>query len=165
MDSFFLGSCFNICGHFDILRESADGDKKKFIERHQKLLGLIEDLNRLFRPVIFTQFFISSVALCFLGFQLVMVNTFINWATAVFHGLAIIIQLFIYDYGGQLILDKTSAVADHFYQSDKDFVIIIRRAQNASIVKVGFYRATLPEFCDILNTAGSLITMLISFSD
>lgn len=168
VDTFFLGSCLIICAHLDNLRESFDGNfgnKKNFVERHQKILELIDDLNRFFQPIVFVQFFSSSMLLCVLGFQLVMLQNFIKWATAAVFGVTIISELFIFAYGGQLILDTSLSVCDHFYESDKDLIILIRRAHKASKVKMGFYEATLPYFCAILGSAGSLITMLKSLAD
>lgn len=163
MDSLFFGSCLNVCTHFEILRESFVGDKKKFINRHQMLSEFTENFTKLFKVVIFSQLFCSSMQLCVLGFQLVAIRSFYHRAVVAVFGLAIIIQLFIYCYGCQLILDKTTEVADHLYVLDKDFVIIIARAHKGKKVKAWFYDPSLSTMSAILSSAASLITLLRSF--
>jgi odorant receptor len=145
------------------LRESYNGDKKKFIEKHHKVLGLADELNRLYKPVILSQYFISSMLLCSVGFQFVVHESIPKRFEDFMFGVAVMIQLFIYSYGGQLIMDKSSSVADDFYTLDQEFVLIIARAQKASIIEAGFYKASLPLFTSIINSAASLITLLKSF--
>jgi 7tm Odorant receptor len=164
-ESLFFGSCLNICAHFDILRESYDGDKKKFVEKHQQLLDLVETLNKLYGPIIFVQFLANSILLCVLGFQLVMSQSVLKKAVAVSFGSAAFIQLFVYTYGGQLVMDKSSCVAEELYQTDKDLIILICRAQKASVIKFGFYQANSKTLTSILSATASLITLLKSFLD
>jgi len=154
----------HVCAHLQFLRDSFDGNKEKFVTQHQRLLKLVVNFTHVFEPIIFTQFLMSSMQLCVLGFQLVVLQSLYQRLVVTFFAIAIIIQLFIYCYGGQNVMDKTAAVADHFYQTDKDFIIIIARANMAAIVKAGFYRATLETLYEILKTAASLITLLKSFT-
>jgi odorant receptor len=114
---------------------------------------------------VFAQHFLSSMLLCVIGFQLVVHEAFSERFEHVSFGLSIILQLFIYSYGGQLIMDKSSSVADELYEIDKDFVAIIQRAQKPSSIEAGFYKASLPLFTTIMNSAASLITILKSFLD
>lgn len=165
VDALFLGLCLNICAHFDILRNSLkdfDGDTKKFVSDHQTVLDLAENLNHLFKPIVFAQFAISSMLLCVLGFQIVMVENFFKKIIFIGFGFSVIIQLFSYSFGGQLIKDKSSAVADHLYAIKKDIVIIIARSQKPIEIAAGIYEANLPTFRLILSSAGSWITLLKS---
>jgi 7tm Odorant receptor len=101
--------------------------------------------------------------LCVIGFQIVVLESLIEKVIASIFGAAIIIQMFIYSFGGQLIADKSSSVAENFYENDKDFIIIIARSQKAAKINAGFYQANLPTFSSILSSAASLITLLQSF--
>lgn len=159
----FFGCCLNICAHFAILRESFKGDKRKFIEDHKTVLKLADKLVKIFVPVILVQFFVTSMLLCVNGFQLVMFNDFAQRAKSLLFGFTIILQLFIYSYGGQLIMDESSRVAENIYQIDRDLVIVIARAQRPSVVKAGFFYANLPNYQAILSSTASLITLLQSF--
>lgn len=158
-----FGSCLNICAHFGILRESFDGVKAKFIKRHQTLIEVTENLKHLVKPIVFAQFLISSINLCVLAFQIVALDSISTKIITIPFLLSIIIQLFIYSYGGQLIMEKSSMVADHFYQNDKDFIIIIARAQKPIIVDAAFYKATLSTFDAIISSTASMIALLQSF--
>lgn len=77
--------------------------------------------------------------------------------------MAIMIQLFIYAFGGQLIMDQSLQIADNLYEIDKDNIFIIARSQKAIILKSGFFVANLITFRVCLSRAGSLITLLQSF--
>lgn len=163
VDSLFFGFCLNLCAHFDILRKSSNEiDKSDFIKYHQKILNLSADLNNLVKPVVLTQFLISSLLLCVIGFQLVMVESVFKKIVALVFGCAIIIQLFVYSFGGQQIMDKSLSVALEIYQLDKDYRLIILRSQRALKIQAGFYHACLPTFRAILSSAASLMTLLKS---
>lgn len=84
---------------------------------------------------------------------------------AALYAFSVIVQLFAYSFGGQIIKDKSSSVAENFYLIDKDFAIIIARTQRATVIKAAFYEATLPSFLSVLSSASSLITLLQSFID
>lgn len=161
-DSFFFGASIHIGAHFEILGKSFDGDKKKFVKKHQVIIDLVEDLNNLIRPVLFVQFLISSMLLCVIGFQIVMFQDVFQLFTHLNFGAAVMIQLFVYAYGGQIIMDKSLLVADELYDLDTDMVTIISRVQKASTIKYLFYIANLPTFSAILSSAASFITLLQS---
>jgi odorant receptor len=164
VDSLFFGCCLNICAHFDILRiTSSISNKRDFIRYHQKILNLADDLNDLVKPVVFAQFLLSSLLLCVIGFQLVMGASVVKKIIALFFGLAIIIQLFVYSFGGQQIMDKSGLVATEIYQLDKDYNLVILRSKKPLKIQAGFYHACLPTFRAILSSAASLMTLLQSF--
>lgn len=77
-------------------------------------------------------------------------------------GTSVSTQLFIYCYGGQLLLDGTKSVAKDLYDLDRDFNIIAARTKKPSQIKAFFFTADLPAFVSIINSTGSLITMLES---
>lgn len=161
----FFACCLNICAHFDILRESFKGDNKKFVQQHEEILELAENLIDLYKPVVLVQYCVTSMILCVLGVQLVMLESYVKRLIALTFGISMILQLFIYSYGGQLFTDKSSSIADHLYDSDKDLILIIARAKKATTVKVGLFYANLPNFRAILSSAASLITLMKSFID
>jgi odorant receptor len=111
------------------------------------------------------QFLVNSMLLCVLGFQVVMSQSVLKQAVVAFFGLVCFTQLFLYTYGGQLIMDKSSSVADNFYEIDKDLIIIIARARKASVIRSGFYEANLTTFTTVLSATGSMITLLKSILD
>jgi hypothetical protein len=150
---------------FDILRQSYDGDKKKFINKHQAIVDLSRDLVSFYKPIIFNQFLVSSMQLCLIGFQIVMIENFFLRIPVVFFAVGFLIQIFVYALGGQLLMDKSASVAENFYDLDKDVIMIIARAQKAEVVKVGFFRADLPTFVSMMNSVWSLIAVLQSLME
>lgn len=82
---------------------------------------------------------------------------------ALVFGSAIIIQLFIYSFGGQQIMDKSCSVATEIYHLDKDYNLVILRSKKPLKIQAGFYHACLPTFRAILSSAASLMTLLQSF--
>jgi odorant receptor len=164
VECFFFGCCLNISKHFDILRESFDGDKKKFVEKHLEILDLVKELNETFKQVVFSNFLLSSLLLCVLGFQLVMIESFAGRIVPATFGVSVAIQLFVYAFGGQLIIDKSNEVARDFYDIDRNFLIMIARPRLPAKIQAGFFTANLPTFVSVMNSTGSLITMLKSFN-
>lgn len=126
---------------------------------------MCNDLNKLMKWVIFTQFMMSSLNLCVVGFQLVMLVDIFKRIVALCFGLAIIIQLFIYAFGGQLLNDGSRSVSDNLFELDKDLIIVISRVFKAVKIKSAFYVADFNEFRNILSRAGSLITLLQTLVD
>lgn len=161
----FFGLCLSICAHFDIARISLgnfDGDKKKFVQNHQTILDLAEGLNQLFKPIVFVEFAMISMLLCVCGFQVVMTESFFGKMISLGFGSFSVFQLFSYSFGGQLISERSSAVADHLYTIDRDSLIIIARSRKPVLIEAGFYQADLPTFRIFLSSAASLITLLHS---
>lgn len=74
----------------------------------------------------------------------------------------IFIQLFQYCYVGQFIMDRSEAVGEEFY-SDKDFWIIIAKAQQPFIIRAQFYEANIEFVTFVVNSSYSLLTVLQNF--
>lgn len=92
-----------------------------------------------------------------------MVEGIFKKIVALVFGLAIIIQLFVYSFGGQQIMDKSLSVTLEIYQADRDNRFIVLRTMKPVKIRAGFYHASLPTFRAILSSAASLITLLKSF--
>jgi hypothetical protein len=128
-----------------------------------ELLELSEALKQTYKQIIFLQFMNISTLLCVLGFQVVVVDSVAGRIVPAVYGLTMLIQLLVYAFGGQLVLDKSKAVAENLYEIDRDMIIMIARPFKPVVMKSGFFKADLPTFVSIKNAAGSLITMLKSF--
>jgi hypothetical protein len=100
---------------------------------------------------------------CVIGFELVMVESFIGKIFPAVFGSATVIQLFMYAVGGQIIIDKSDAVARNLYAMDRDLLVLTARPMKQTKITTPFFSADLPTFVTIMNSAGSLITMLKSF--
>lgn len=91
-----------------------------------------------------------------------MVENIFKKIVALVFGLAIIIQLFVYSFGGQQIMDKSLSVTSEIYELDKDYLLVILRSKRLLKIEAGFYHACLPTFRAILSSAASLMTLLKS---
>jgi hypothetical protein len=94
-----------------------------------------------------------------------MHDSFFQQCVVGMFGFAFIIEVFIYSFGGQIVMDKSLLAAKNLNYIDKDLTIIIARAQKAEIIKSGFFEATLQTFSTMIRSAVSLITLLKSFMD
>lgn len=135
------------------------------MKSHEKLIKLVEDLGKPIRPILFAQFTSSSLLLCMLGFQLLKTESFEQRFISLFYGSSVLYEIFIYSLGGQLIRDKSMAVVKNFYEIDKDFMLIIARAQKPLVLSAWFFKADLSTFQQILNATGSFIALLKSMID
>lgn len=111
------------------------------------------------------EFVIGALYLCVLGFQLLMNELFVKKFIAAVYIFAVLVQLSVYSYGGQLIMSSSASVADNLEGLDKDYVIIIARAQKPSSLNAWFYKADLPTFQILLSSAASIFTVLKSALD
>lgn len=160
--SFFIGSCFNLATHFDILRESYNGDKKKFVEKHQELLDLTDELCEIIKPTLFVDYLLASVVLCSLAFQIVTSVEIAENFSPFALGITVTVQLYINSYAGQEVTDKSSIVASNLFELDKDLVIIVARTKKPKRIGGVFFASDMATFVNIINMTRSLITLLKS---
>lgn len=136
------------------------------MERHQELLDLAEELQELYKPVLFVQFLITGLLLCLVTVQIFIAEKLFNyWLVYVIPFTTVVMtQLFLFCYGGQMLNDASSSVGKSFYDLDKDFLIIMTRALQPSKISDWFYTANLPVFAAIVNSAYSYISILQSLA-
>jgi hypothetical protein len=159
----FLLFCLNIGAHFEVLRENAlKIDKKELIKAHQETLDMANELNDLFRPIIFVEFLIVSIVLCGIGFTLVMTTNSLDKLLVFGFGITMLFQLFFYCYSGQYVMDKAALVCIVMYELDQHFQLIIMRAQRRLRIEAPFYHASLEQFTAVLNMTWALISVLKS---
>lgn len=164
IDTFFFGSCINICAHFKILRTIInDTEVKEFVDYHQRVLDLAAKVNKIYSPIIFEEYLILSVIFCVIGFQVVISEDLIHSVPMMFHGTAALINLLIYSYGGEVIMDHAKRVCEDCYKIDKDYLIIMMRTKHEYKVESMMYHASLPTFSLIMGRTMSMITLLESF--
>ncbi|CAG9801717.1 unnamed protein product [Chironomus riparius] len=164
VDTFFFGSCINICAHFEILRNIINEiNVKEFVDYHQKTLELATKLNKIFGIVIFGEYLILSVIFCVIGFQVVISEDLIHSVPMMFHGTAALINLLIYSYGGEIIMDHANKVCEDCYKINKDYLIVMMRTKHEYKVESMMYHASLPTFSLIMGRTMSMITLLESF--
>lgn len=161
-NSLFFGCALNICAHLDILRLMIHkSEMKEFIEYHRTILNLAKELNEIFKFIMIVEHLLLGVLICTIGFQLAMVQNSSMLMTIGF-GITAIMELFIYSYGGQMIMDKSSEICKELYEVDKNYLFILMRTNREVKIKAGFFHICLPTLTSILNSAGSMMALLKS---
>ena len=84
---------------------------------------------------------------------------------AFFHVIIASLELLIYSYGGQKVMDSSMAVCDDVYEIDKNYLFIMMRSQMAVEMKSGFFHACLPIYMILIKRTMSLITLLQSLQN
>lgn len=86
VDGLFVSFTTNLRGHFQALQyfiETNTFNKSEarlqkelrfYVEYHVRLLGLAQSVQRIFKPIIFGQFLMTSLQVCVIIYQLVMVS-------------------------------------------------------------------------------------------
>jgi hypothetical protein len=152
----------NICAHLKILRTSINElEVVKFVEYHQNIIDMAMKLNTLFKFIIFQEYLLLSVLLCVLAFPIAYNDDIIKSIPFFMHAIAGIIDLLIYSYGGQKIMDLAGDICDDCYDANK--LIVIIRSQHKLKIKSMCYHASMATFDLMIRRAMRLITLLKSF--
>ncbi|XP_053686489.1 odorant receptor 45a-like [Sabethes cyaneus] len=180
-DAAFAGIASNLAVHFECIklrfadRKFFNGDEslKNLIAYHDSILCLSQKLMISFRIIIFQNLLVASVLLCALGFQLVMFLGSSVMLIYLVYATAIVIQVTFFAYYGSLLFYESTSVADAIYCSNwyeaspktrQILLQCIMRAQIPVNTRAGFMVASLPTMRAILNSAGSYVALLLSFT-
>ncbi|EAT34555.1 AAEL013217-PA [Aedes aegypti] len=181
-DASFGGLASNVVVHFKLLQKRlqdatfADNDEnlKQLIEYHSLLLNLSRKIMSSFRVIIINNLLVASVLLCVLGFQLVMFLGSTLMLIYLMYVTAIVIQITFFAYYGSLLSHESEEVSSSIYCSNwyeaspktrRILLQCLMRAQVPVNTKAGFMVASLPTLRAILNSAGSYVALLLSFTD
>ncbi|KAH8369416.1 hypothetical protein KR009_010312 [Drosophila setifemur] len=184
VDGLFISFAINLRAHFQTLQrdiENSDfslpeketqAELQTIVDYHVKLLSLSRHLRTIYIPIVFGQFFITSLQVGVIIYQLVthMDSVMDLLVYLSFFG-SIMLQLFMYCYGGEIIKVESLRVDVAVRLTNWDvarpklrrsLAFIILRSQREVLIKAGFYDASLANFVAICRTALSLITLIKS---
>ncbi|XP_017846321.1 odorant receptor 82a [Drosophila busckii] len=178
VDGLFISFAINLRAHFQTLQDTivqAATDSVQLIDAinyHVLLLDMSQRLRLIFMPIVFGQFFITSLQVGVIIYQIVthMDSVMSLLVYFSFFG-SIMLQLFLYCYGGEIIKVESLQVGVAVQLSDwhlatpkqrRSLAFIMQRAQREMIIKAGFYEASLANFVAICRAALSLITLIQS---
>ncbi|XP_030371057.1 odorant receptor 82a [Scaptodrosophila lebanonensis] len=142
------------------------------VNYHVLLLSLANKLCLIYMPIVFGQFVITSLQVGVIIYQIVthMSSIMALLVYLSFLG-SILLQLFIYCYGGEIIKVESVMVSVAVQLSDwhravpkqrRSLALIMLRAQHQALIKAGFYEASLANFMAICRAALSFITLIQS---
>ncbi|XP_016951609.2 odorant receptor 9a [Drosophila biarmipes] len=184
VDSLLFFFTYNVCAIFKIAkhrmihlpavggREELEGLVQVLL-LHQKGLRIADHIADKYRPLIFLQFFLSALQICFIGFQ--VADLFPNPQSLYFIAFvgSLLIALFIYSKCGENIKSASLDFGNGLYESNwTDFspptkralLIAAMRAQRPCQMKGYFFEASMATFSAIVRSAMSYIMMLRSFN-
>ncbi|XP_050338781.1 odorant receptor 82a [Bactrocera neohumeralis] len=184
VDGLFVSFTTNLRGHFQALQyfiETNTFDKSEallqrelgiYVQYHVRLLGLAQSVQRVFKPIIFGQFLMTSLQVCVIIYQLVtnmgVIMEMVVYCTFLS---SILLQLLIYCYGAEFLKTESSAVSTAIQMSQwynlpprhrHVLRLMMLRSQREIIISAGFYEASLANFMSILKAAMSYITFIQS---
>ncbi|KAL7011657.1 hypothetical protein ACKWTF_014373 [Chironomus riparius] len=102
-----------------------------------------------------------SVLFCVLTFPIILNDDASKPIPHLFHAIAGIIDLLIYSYGGQKVMDSAVDVCKDCYDAEK-MIVMLRTKHDVRIESV-YYDASLPTFSLMIGRTMSLIAVLKSF--
>lgn len=166
VDGMFLIFSLNIKEHFIIIQDRFKRstflepfeNKNKIramIRYHLETLDVTEQLSGCFQWIVFAQTLLTSVQVCAIGYQIVSGYNLVDTLVNIIFLCSILIQLFIYCYGGALITSESLGINSAVQQSQwynltpndrKMLILIMMRAQRAVRIKSGFYEASMETF-------------------
>ncbi|XP_033166866.1 odorant receptor 82a [Drosophila mauritiana] len=184
VDGLFISFAINLRAHFQTLQSQIENWEfpsskpdtqirlKSIVEYHVLLLSLSRKLRSMYTPTVMGQFVITSLQVGVIIYQLVtnMDSVMDLLLYASFFG-SIMLQLFIYCYGGEIIkaeslqVDTAVRLSNWHLASPKSrtsLSLIILQSQKEVLIRAGFFVASLANFVGICRTALSLITLIKS---
>lgn len=137
---------------------------RSLIDRHNQLLNLCGDLNKIYSPTFLASFVITSFSLCLVAFQLSTGEADLEAYMFYIPYLAMLSgQVYLLCVFGQDMIDATQAISDGIYESgwedtsDENFkkhlILIIQRSQKAN-------RLTAMDFAEVSLSSFTTVSLL-----
>ncbi|XP_056636641.1 odorant receptor 67c-like [Diorhabda sublineata] len=174
------------CCQLDILKENlreidSRGDLNveheliMCIKYHQDIIRFVHQIEQVFSVPLFLEFFKSIVNICFVGFELTMVNFFsLHFLVRLIFLNGSLMQIFSFCWFGHALILKSSEVEDACYviewnecslSEQKLILMIMMRAQKPLAVRALFLTLTMSTLTLILKTSYSYCTVLRTMYD
>lgn len=145
------------------------------IKHHQVVLWFCDNMEKNFHLILFLQAMISSLLICFVGFQvsatLMEQSKMIKFAS---HLIVAFFQLLLFCFPGDMLIRESFSISTAVYSIQwsqlatfvkDELCMIIVRSQRPSYITAGkLYIMHLENFTAILSTAFSYFMMLQSFN-
>ncbi|XP_033346326.1 odorant receptor 13a-like [Bombus vosnesenskii] len=180
-DTFFAGLLLHICCQFEMLMDrlhNIGGNEiqslKDCVRHHNTIFRFAEIVNNFFNKIMFVQFMVSTVAICFTLYQLTETNDslqIIGWTSFMFSAL---IQTFYFCWFGdaaKVKVDTSLDISNMLYHSDwpnlsnnarKMLLIIMARSLTpVEITSAYILPMNLESFKRLMKTTYSAYNMLV----
>nr|QMS80338.1 odorant receptor [Histia rhodope] len=139
------------------------------IKYHQHIIEYANEVASVFGIIMFCQFVTSSVIICMTLFKITITTEPIEMITMVFYLVCVCLELFLYCYAGDLLMNKSLLVSEASFpgkwlkdtRSCRALLMTTVRAQRPLIVKAGgVFTVSLPTAAAIMQTAYSYYAVL-----
>lgn len=160
----------NLCIEFEILKNNLKewGKKrgshdalKELILRHNQLLLIAENLNKIYGLKLFSNFIVSSFVICFNAFQMIITNQPLTFIVNILVCIGSLTVNGIQCYYGQKLIDASEKVADVIYDIAWEnlesitvkkilFFMLMRSQKPASLSILKFSNVTLKQFGKVI---------------
>ncbi|XP_067625172.1 odorant receptor 45a-like [Eurosta solidaginis] len=185
VDTIYSWYIHNIVGNFKILQSklaSAEfitdlSERRDMIyscvHYHQRLIATADQLELIYRPIIFVEFSLNTLQICFLAYQIGSgVVAAVDLSFLFLFITSVGIQLMIYCYGGQHLQNESGQISISIYKTinspawpiplRKVLLLAMMRAQKSCKLTGIFFDVDLRSFLWVWRTAGSYVTLLRS---
>uniref|UniRef100_A0A0K8TVC1 Odorant receptor n=1 Tax=Epiphyas postvittana TaxID=65032 RepID=A0A0K8TVC1_EPIPO len=181
-ENFLVSGMFTIASaQLDVLREeleaigvegySAENFEKatRCVQYHQRIIGYVEEMADIFGLPIFCQFVISSVVICMTIYKITVTKEPVEMVTMVFYLICVFMELLMYCYPGDVLLNKSLLISDAAYPNDwsgdrktsRVLLLVAMRAQRPLVIDAGgLFRVCLPTAAAVVQTAYSYYALL-----
>ncbi|XP_060661423.1 odorant receptor 9a [Drosophila nasuta] len=186
MDTLLFAFTYNVCALFKIAQhrirhlQPMEQEPRQELQQlidvlrlHQTGLMIATQLGRSLRPLVFMQFFVTALQLCFLGFQLADLFPSPVCVYFIFFVSSLLIALFIYSHCGENMKQASADFAIAVYDSNwvefapatrRALIVTIMRAQRPCQLKGYFFEPNMATFSAVVRSAISYVMMLRSFN-
>nr|QZA75627.1 odorant receptor 27 [Plutella xylostella] len=140
------------------------------LKYHQKIIRFVEEIESIFGVAVFCQFASSCIIACMTAFRMTITNEPTQIINLVFYLLTILIELLVYCYFGDVLINKSQQVAEAVYASSwqqtslktqRSLMLLMLRAQRPLSITAGKqFNLSLETFVVILKSSYSYFAVL-----
>ncbi|XP_066594341.1 uncharacterized protein [Prorops nasuta] len=195
-DTIFAGLLLKICSQLEILKvrfhrvidisqncllnekQLYDEERKSLIsciEHHKHILKYTRDLNQIFSPILFGQFFFGILLICSVVHHISITKPDMNFIPLIMYLVAVFAEVFFYCWFGNEVILKSSDLTNAIFEMDwtaltlrgqKDLIIILLRTKTPIKITSSFL-VTLSNdsFITILKASYSIFNLIRERSD
>nr|QEL52759.1 odorant receptor 7 [Grapholita molesta] len=154
----------------DIQSDGKDNHRKAVlcVKFHQRIIEYVEEVAQIFGLPIFCQCVTSSIVVCMTVYKITITREPIEMVTIIFYLVCVMMELLMYCYPADVLLNKSLQVADAAYpvwsgdiETAQVLLLTTLRAQRPLVVDAGgMFRISLPIAAAVVQTSYTYYALL-----